>query len=145
MDDRGGLYENVGPGLAGRAPPPPPPPPIVPPRAPSSQEAENPYEDLVPNINLKNIPPPPPNCSRLPVLSCSGGGRAAIRHRPLNDPPPYRLTMVSVDIENGHVDMTRYQENLADISECYAQGGRSPWAAAPPIIAPARLREHNYL
>ncbi|VDP30322.1 unnamed protein product [Heligmosomoides polygyrus] len=52
------------------------------------------------------------NCSRLPVLSCSGGGRTAIRHRPLNDPPPYRLTMVSVDIENGHVDMTRYQENL---------------------------------
>ncbi|VDO75198.1 unnamed protein product [Heligmosomoides polygyrus] len=52
------------------------------------------------------------NCSRLPVLSCSGGGRAAIRPRPLNDPPPYRLTMVSVDIENGHVDMTRHQENL---------------------------------
>ncbi|VDO84295.1 unnamed protein product [Heligmosomoides polygyrus] len=46
------------------------------------------------------------------MLSCSGGGRAAIRHRPLNDPPPCRLTMVSVDIENGHVDMTRHQENL---------------------------------
>uniref|UniRef100_A0A183FLI2 RRM domain-containing protein n=1 Tax=Heligmosomoides polygyrus TaxID=6339 RepID=A0A183FLI2_HELPZ len=27
------------------------------------------------------------------------------------------LTMVSVDIENGHVDMTRHQENLAEIAE----------------------------
>ncbi|VDP19506.1 unnamed protein product [Heligmosomoides polygyrus] len=35
-------------------------------------------------------------------LFCSGSGRAAIRHRPLNDPPPYRLTVVSVDIENGY-------------------------------------------
>ncbi|VDP01802.1 unnamed protein product [Heligmosomoides polygyrus] len=28
-------------------------------------------------------------------FSCSGGGRAAIRHRPINDPPPYRLIVVS--------------------------------------------------
>ncbi|VDP48928.1 unnamed protein product [Heligmosomoides polygyrus] len=47
------------------------------------------------------------NCSRLSWLSCCGGGGAAIRHRPLNDPTPYRLTVVSVDIENGHVDMKR--------------------------------------
>ncbi|VDP05015.1 unnamed protein product [Heligmosomoides polygyrus] len=47
------------------------------------------------------------NCSLLPGFSCSGGGRAAIRHRPISDPPPYRLTVVSMDIESCHIDTTR--------------------------------------